>query len=301
MIKRVIVTNYVGDTLTLELSNPWESGFVIQSITGITPAKANIEVTEIVTADGAIYNSSRLESRNIVIALAFLENPTIEEVRHLSYKYFPVKKPIKMVFETDTRVSEIEGYVESNEINIFSKQEGCQISIICPDPNFYSETVEHTMYSVADPLFHFPFSNEGLNVKTIVFGEVWAIKQDLIYYEGDEDIGLTFVIDANGPATNVNIYNSLSNKYISIDTDKLASLTGNGIIAGDRITICTIKGKKSVTLLRSGVTTNILNCINRDAEWFQLISGDNIFMFTADSGIDNLNFTTLHQLVYEGV
>lgn len=301
MIRSVSITNYVGDTLKLDLFNPEASGFIVASITGITPAKANVNITEIVTSDGGLFNNSRLESRNIVFNLIFLENPTIEDTRHLSYRYFPVKKPIKMVFETDTRVSEIEGYVESNEINIFSKQEGCQISVICPDPNFYSETVEHTMYSVADPLFHFPFSNEGLNVKTIVFGEVWAIKQDLIYYEGDEDVGLTFVIDADGPATNVNIYNSLTNKYISIDTDKLASLTGHGIIAGDRIIICTIKGKKSVTLLRSGVTTNILNCINRDAEWFQLISGDNIFMFTAGSGIDNLNFTSLHQLVYEGV
>lgn len=35
-----------------------------------------------------------------------------------------------------------------------------------------------------------------------------------------------------------------------IDTDKLEKLTGSGMVAGDEIIISTIKGDKSITLLR---------------------------------------------------
>ena len=86
-----------------------------------------------------------------------------------------------------------------------------------------------------------------------------------------------------------------------IDTDKLAKFTGSGIIAGDDIIICTVKGKKSITLQRAGKTTNILNCLVKNANWFQLAKGDNLFAYTADSGASNLQFKIENRIIYEGV
>lgn len=301
MIRSVSVTNYVGDTLKLDLFNPEKSGFIVSSISGINPSKANINITEIVTSDGGLFNNARLESRNIVFNLIFLDNPTIEDTRHLSYKYFPIKRPITMSFETDNRTAEIKGYVESNEIGIFSKQEGCQISVICPDPNFYSDIIEHSMFSGIEPGFYFPFANQGLNVDTIRFGEVHALTSDIITYDGDNDVGLYFEINVQGTATNIAVHKEGTLKTLSIDTTKLAAIVGSGLTDGDKIVICTIRGKKSVEFIRNGVSTNILNCLNRDAEWFQLVSGDNVFTFTASTGITNLKFSTRYQIVYEGV
>ena len=81
MIHSITVTNYLGDSLTLTLSRPEESGFIVMSVTGLGPAKANINTTEISTNDGALYNSARVTSRNIVLSLRFLFDPTIEDVR----------------------------------------------------------------------------------------------------------------------------------------------------------------------------------------------------------------------------
>ena len=136
MIKSITVTNYLGDSLVLDLARPELSGFVVKSVTGLGAGKSTINTTEVATNDGSIYNSARLSSRNIVLSLAFLWKPTIEDVRHLSYKFFPIKRMVTLLIETDNRLAQITGYVESNEPTIFSKDEGSDISIICPDPFF---------------------------------------------------------------------------------------------------------------------------------------------------------------------
>ena len=60
MIKSITVTNYLGESLKMELTNPYDSGFAITDITGIGPGKADINVTELTSSDGALHNSSRL-------------------------------------------------------------------------------------------------------------------------------------------------------------------------------------------------------------------------------------------------
>lgn len=304
MIKSVTVVNYLGESFKMELMRPEESGFIIQSITGIGPVKANINNTELSTGDGAVYNSSRLTVRNIVFKLCFLPNPTIEHTRQKSYKYFPVKKPIKLIFETDNRVSECSGYVESNEPDIFSKQETTQISIVCSDPNLYSageDSLNVTVFSGIEALFEFPFGNESLTENLIEFGEIQNNAERTIVYNGDSEIGITISIYALGDVTNVSIYNSGTRESMTIDTDKLKKLTGSGIIAGDQIIVSTVKSNKSITLLRNGVYTNILNVLDRNADWFQLTKGDNIFVYVAETGSSNLQFRIENQTVYEGV
>ena len=172
MIKSVTVTNYLGESIKLELGFPEKSGFLIQSITGLGPSKADINVSEIATNDGSIYNSARTTTRNIVFTLGFLFNPTIEDMRQLSYKYFPLKKRVLLLFETDNRTCEIYGYVESNEPDIFSSQETTKISIICPDPYFYSVVPGIAVFYAIDPIFEFEFSNESLSENLIEFSNI---------------------------------------------------------------------------------------------------------------------------------
>ncbi len=131
MIKAITVTNYLGDSIRMDLARPEESGFVIRAITGLGPGQANINTVDVSTNDGGFFNSARLPIRNIVLTLGFLPKPSIEDVRQKSYKYFPIKKKLTLLIETDNRTAEIEGYVESNDPNIFSKEETTDISKVC--------------------------------------------------------------------------------------------------------------------------------------------------------------------------
>ena len=307
MIKSFTVINYLGDSIKLELGRPEKSGFLIKSVLGLGPSKANINTTEVSTNDGSLFNSARLNQRNIVFDFIFVDSvnrENIEDVRQKSYKYYPLKKNLDLLIETDNRIVKTTGYVESNEPNIFSSQEGSQISIICPDPHFYSAGPDGnntTIFYGVESVFEFPFSNESLTDPLIVFGNIQNKTENVITYKGDSEIGITIQIHAIGGAGSITLYNTGTRESMRIDTVKLEALTGSGIVAGDDIIIKTQKGDKSITLIRGGKTTNILNCLDKRSDWFSLAKGDNIFAFTAESGTTNLQLWINNKVIYEGV
>lgn len=307
MIHSVTVINYLGESMELILREPEISGFLIGSISGIGPAKANINMSPLASDDGSFFGSARVEQRNIVMTVVFIDsarNGSVEMLRHKSYQFFPVKQKVTLVFKTESRVLSTQGYVESNEPTIFSQQVGTQISIICPDPYFYSygvDGIQVTRFSGIDPLFEFPFSNESLTDDLIEFASIERKSLETVYYEGDAEIGITVHLNATGPVTNISIFNRTTNQMMKIDTAKVKTTTGKDVQDGDEIIINTTKNNKSVTLIREGTSYNILNCLDRASSWFKLVKGDNIFTFTADTGDTNLNFEIENRIAYEGV
>ena len=132
-------------------------------------------------------------------------------------------------------------------------------------------------------------------------GEILIFAEGIVVYNGDAEIGVTISIDAIGPAQNITLHKVDTRDSMAINTTRLRTMTGQGIIAGDKITISTVKGRKSITLLRGGIYTNILNTLNKGANWFQLSKGENVFAFEAEQGIENLIFTIENRTLFEGV
>lgn len=170
MIKKVVITNPKGETLELELANPEKSGMAVINIEGLGPPKANINGQEMASADGMFYSSARAETRDVTFTLALWSRDrnsqygalSIEEARHLTYRYFPLKKQITITTYTDSQILYTKGYVESNEPNIFSQQEQVIISVICPDPFMYEIGDDKTVFSGTQPIFEFPFTDDAV-------------------------------------------------------------------------------------------------------------------------------------------
>lgn len=302
MIQSLTVTNYLGESLTIPMMNSESTGFILHDMTGLGPPTASVNTSKVATKDGSKYNSARAEERNIVLPMYFTPIPTIEDARHRSYKYFPLKKPVILAFKTDNRECQIVGYVETNEPDICSDREGCQVSIICPNPYFSSIYDTVTSFSGVEASFEFPFSNEDTSNPHIEFGKIVVKAENLVRYEGDAESGVQIRIAASATVKNITIYNVDTRGTMHIYHDKLVALTGSGIVKGDEIIITTDKGSRSVTLLRNGKSTNILNAIDpRNDEWFSLTKGDNIFAYTADEGSDYLMFVVDHTTLYEGI
>lgn len=301
MIKSVSVINHLGEKMEMELRNPDSSGFLISSIDGLGPGQAEISVTDLAATDGSVYNSARLTNRNIVLNLLFQANPTIEDTRQKTYKFFPLKKNVILIFETDNRSLQIEGYVESNEPDIFSDQEGTSISIICPNPFFYSLGSNLTVFNGVEPMFEFPFSNESLTESLLVFSELRTKYENVIFYQGDADTGFVMKIHFVGPASGISIYNVKSREIMKIDTTKIASIVGSAIKAADDLEISTITGKKHLTFYREGKAYNVLNSLARDSSWLKLTNGENVIAFTAEEGEHNLQFEVYNDVLFEGV
>ena len=164
MIKSVTITNYLQESVKIDLTEPETSGFIIRSIEGLGPAKANVNFTELATLDGALDNGALLNTRNIVMSLIFEGTPTIEDTRLKSYKYFPIKQNLTFEIETDNRHCFTVGRVESNTPTIFSNErEGCQISILCPSSYFQDMNDTIVDFNAVTGEFEFPFDNDSIS------------------------------------------------------------------------------------------------------------------------------------------
>ena len=333
MIKSVKITNYLGESINLPLRYyPERPSFIIREIEGLGPMEADLNMTEMATIDGALDNSARANTRNIVFSLIFMENeetPLIEDVRLLTYKYFPLKRPVTIEVQTDRRLCRITGRVETNNPDIFSDQEGCEISIICAYPYFTSVDDSITAFGDVIPLFHFPFSNNkceniidyvldgsmqdilddqlvpiDTSNPNIVFGKVRDVVDASIDYFGDEETGVILTIHSIGRASGIRIRNGRTREEIVIDDFILQEITSGefpGLLEGDDLVINSNIGKKTVTLIRHGETFNVINALGRPIEWFLLAKGANPFVCTAEHGVEYLQFSVSTKVLYEGV
>lgn len=309
MIKTITVVNPKNETLELELTNPDKSGLLVTKVEGLGPPKATINGQEIATSDGKLYSSARVSTRNIVFYLTMMSRDanspygalSIEEARHLTYKYFPIKKEITITVQTDVRTVYCKGYVESNSPDIFSSDESCQISIICTDPYLYTYGGERTVFSGIRGMFEFPFSNESLTEPLIEFGEIWIDRKAILEYKGTVDTGVLITIHAMDTAENIVLYNPDTSERMLIDTTIIQNVSGSAYGALDDIVISTVKGDRYCRLLRGGQWTNVIGAISKDSDWFQISQGNNGFMFSAEKGAENLSVTFSYQNAYIGI
>lgn len=302
MIKGFEVRNPKNETLYLELANPEKSGLVVEKIDGLGPEKSNIHITDLATVDGGLFTGARRPVRNIVIHLRMMFIPLIEDSRLKLYRYFPQKKKVILTFFTDNRRAEITGYVESIEPDIFSPDEAAQVSILCPDPNFYLPGGEYELFMGVKPMFEFPFSNESPYSNLLEMGIVMEDDRVTFEYEGDADTGMIITIHfIYGGADNITIWNVDTREKMAIDSYRVAQISGGQSQMGDDIIISTITGHKSVQLLREGKYYNIIGAVDKDADWFQISNGPNTFTFEADNGLDNVIVLFSYKTAYCGI
>ena len=303
MIKSVTIKNSFGDVVRMVLGEvePY-SGLLITSIDGLGPVKADINLTDIATQDGSNYNSSRANKRNIVLHVAFTYANTIEEVRQSTYRYFPLKDKVLFQIETDNREAEVYGYVESNDPDIFSDFETATISILCESSWLTASGdggKQEIPFSDINSLFEFEFADD--NSPSIIFSEIEIKGEKIITYRGETETGIVMSIFAEDAFTFPTIYNNITRESMTIDTDKVAVIVGSPIRTGDEIQISTIRKDKYIRFIREGISYNILNALDKDAAWFTIHPGDNIFSYTCRTGNLNVFFKIVTQILYQGV
>lgn len=277
------VENDRGNTLELT-HNP---NYTVYRIEGLNPPQATINSSVNTTTDGSSINSVRLENRNIVIYVAI--EGAVEANRINLYKYFPVKKSVKLYFSNNSRDVYIEGRVELIECDLFSSKQVAQISLICPKPYFKDVNDLLTMFSDVSKLFEFPFSigKSGVEVSAITTNQ-----RRSIINAGDVETGVIIKLFAIGAVVNPVIYDVLKRTYLKLNFTMLAS---------DTLIINTNVGEKSIELIRDGVSYNAMGYMSQDSSWFTLEAGDNVFTYDCESGNSNLQLTFTTAILYSGV
>ena len=303
MIQSVKVTNPSGEVILLELKSPEKSGLIIKSIEGLGPAKSVINTTEVLSADGSFFNSSRISQRNLVFNIGFYKDglESIETLRQKTYRFFPTKGAVTLEIQTDNRYGKTIGYVESNEPDIFSKDEDTSISILCPSAFFVGAESIFTVFNGSNPLFQFPWENPSLTLPLIEFGSIFINTAQSVVYAGDEATGIIMYVNFLGAVNNLTLFNATLSQTMAIDSAKVTTITGANFQAGDQVVINTNKGSKYIYLIRAGIAYNILNALSTSATWFTIERGDNVFTYTAASGLSNVQVIIEHRIVYRGL
>lgn len=320
MIHSFTVTNHTGKSMECELTNPWKEGLAVGAIDGLGPGQATVNVADISSKDGGLFNSARKGSRNIVITLIFVDHDTltIEDLRRKCYTYFPIEKEVKLKFTTfDGKTYKhflIDGVVESNEPSIFSQREGATISIICPDPCFYTTDDQEQRFSIAsNPDFTFEFSKVPSDNTELLMGDVVSYIVTNLYYDGDSDTGavfdITFKSDVEHTPSNpkkIRIDNSLTNTTSIFSLEKIKNIVSTmvegfeGIVTGDRIVLSTITGEKSLTYIHDGNSYNVLGAVESAGPWLTIAKGLNHLAIDKDGSIE-ITASVKNKIRYYGV
>lgn len=277
------VENDRGNILTLTNNK----NYTVYKIDGLTPPQANISSSANVTTDGSSINSVRMGERNIVIYVAI--NGNIELNRINLYRYFPVKKKVKLYFSNGSRDVFIEGVVELIECDLFSERQIAQISIICPKPYFKGIEELISNFSDISSLFEFPFS---IPKSGIEFSAITTNIRKTIVNTGDVESGVVIKLFATGTVVNPVIYDVLKRTHFKLNITMQQS---------DTIVINTNVGEKSITLIRAGVSTNVIGYMERNSDWFTMTAGDNVFTYDCESGNNNLQIIFTTSVLYGGV
>ena len=313
MIKSVTVTNYRGDSLEMPLEWPNPSGLLISKIDGITPGNVQVNSQDFAVLDGGVYNSSRMQTRNITIEFYYgrgsqvpdSDNHDVETSRHIAYRYFPVKTRVRLDFLTDERSLSIWGYVEGNDTDIFSEHEKGQVSIVCPDPYFYEKDTVVYELGAFIPEFEFPFSNESLTEPLICFGDYGSGSIYHVSYDGDIEVGVTirihFITDTE--LDSIIIYDISHNKKLELDLQTIETNTGLTFEEYGDIVVSSVRGAKDIYYERFGTRKSIIGEFDvMNFPWMYLTPGENLFGFTYnDDYTDDVTITIEHRGAYGGV
>ena len=284
---KLTLENNDGQFLTLTQN---ESNYQVISIEGLNPPPAQINVTDIVGMDGAKFNSSKLDTRNIVITVKI--NGDVEYNRQELYRICRTKEQIKCTFVNERRNVYASGYIDTLECDLFTNAEYAQISIVCMDPYFRDVLAKEVSISNEIMLFQFPFAID--HDDPIPFSEYQQNREAVVENSTEAETGALITVFFTGSVSKLEIRNTVTGESMELQYS---------FVSGDVVYIDTNKGQKSITLLRSGSRSNIFSSLQSGSTFLPLHPGENIFTYEADDGTSDqlVDITFTFEWRYRGV
>lgn len=279
-----IVLRKVTTSEELALSMVSTPNFVLKSVDwGVI--KSTHHTYRYVNQVGATITGTSLETRDITIegwvvadseaamsvhkrTLNRFVNP--QEAIDLFYKEYMIR------FLPDQTVKYSVSYAENNEII-------CKFQIVgtCPHPMFSDSAEQRSAFAATAAHFHFPLViSTALPDKGVVFGKRTESLIASVVNVGAVPVGMRIVFKANGLVKNP--------KLIDVNTQERLVINKT-LVADEEIVINTNVGEKSVKGRVGNVElTNYYMYRDLGSAWLQLNTGNNLFRYDADDGLDNL-------------
>lgn len=276
--KSMWVINHQGERIDIMDIN----GLYPVSISGFGTS-VTLNIQETAGADGGTLVSSSIPTRSIGFQL---KSNVIEDKKKIKKAFRPKKKAWLYYSNEFGEVTKLEFETEECEISPIVFPVTADITIKCENPYFRSiEEIKVVMQGMAS-YFQFPF--------TFPDGEFYISKATTSQFtnidnKSDVDVGYVISLKAIALVSNPSIENVDTGEKMRIEFEMQAE---------DEIRINTNQGEKSVTLIRSGVESDILNHIAQDFIFFPLYIGRNYLKHDADNGLDALKISLVYSECY---
>jgi len=248
-ISKIEARSSVGSLLTFQLGDI-SNGYALEDVEGLDPVKATLVSSSFANLDGAQYQSSKRDPRNIILTVSFHPDYATQTVRALRtnlYQFFMTKTEVQLQFYmVDGLIVNIMGRVETCEAPLFVQEPKATISIMCFDPDFIE-----------------------LDTTTVTGDTVADTTEFLVTYDGSVDTGIVFTLNVDRSLSEFTIYHRPPDNIVR-SLDIQASL-----VADDVLKISTVTGNKYVTLTRASTDSSLLYARSSQSDWIQLRPGDN--------------------------
>lgn len=295
MITEVSSINKGGESLNLDLFDPWSSGIAVKEITGLGPVKTELSLERYALIDGAFLKGARVGTRNVILTLIPV-GEDIQTERRKIYKYFPVGETVTFGVVTDQVAVKSSMIVESVEPNIFSERQEIGISLIAIDPYWRSNSPSITGlvgFNDVTPLFQFPFKSAD-NPKELIFGDMSNSSGKDINYLGDADTGVVITFSFNGNVSNLTVINQTYDEAMIINKVK-------DFYRGEQLVIDTRPAKKSVKHIAGGKESFITGVLDIKSQWIKLHPGNNTIGLQFVGSPNDMDISIEYETLYRGV
>ena len=264
--------NSRGDEMPL-FDNPY---FTLMDVDGMTQADVAVSSSVMSDVDGDIINAQSVNPRSITLTLRIKQEINPEIAKRYVMTFVKPKKEATLYLDYKNRQMTITGVIQSLSMPRFTNGVAMQFTLYCSEPFWEDVNALVTMISDVVSLHHWEIVPK--EEADIVMGEIMERYSQIVTNDGDVATGMNITILAMGDVKNPMIYIEGTGEFFGV------AVTMKSM---DELRICTIKGKKSITL--NGEL--ILDKVMQGSTWLQLEVGRNEIVINDDYGAVNMQFS----------
>lgn len=281
----LIFTNNKGQSI--DFSKLADSHII--GVSGLEPTNAEISEFTSPTFDGVNFSNIKKSKRNVIINLA-QNGINNKAVRKRIYNVVGGKQKGVFRYVDDTLDVFTSAIVESITPTQWTNAPMLQISVLCESAFFFSTELKKTRIARITPLLEFPLE---LAEQGQEFGRIESENNMIIINNGDEITPCKITLDITGDVVNPIVSNNAIGGYFSLFGD---------FYEGQKIVIETETGKKSAKVIDvDNSERDLFNNISVSSTWLYIDVGQNQFVISAESGIDNIIANIEYREIFYGV
>jgi len=287
-LQKLVYKNSKGQEIVLSNSRP----FILEKIENVANINSSIIMSNSLN-DGVNIDNVNIKEKILPVTGGIVANSKADLDTKRAYlsSIFNPKYDGELIYTNNELTRKITCTIQDLT---FQKNVGLMqkflVQVLCPTPFWMdlSTKKEEVALWKGDFEFMLEIPPEGIEMGHRVSNLICNV-----YNAGDVACGMTIQFRALATVSKPSLFNVNTREYIKINQT---------LEAGDLLEVTTDFFNKRIEMVRSnGTRENILNWIDLDSEFLELDTGDNLFRYDAEQGIDNLEVAIYYNPLYLGV